>query len=75
MLEDTFMTLAEERLRAQITDRILREADLDGQVAEAVAALDPPDGEALRRDIENGFADDPEAEWSDIIGAPADEPS
>jgi hypothetical protein len=75
VLEDTFMTVAEERLRAQITERILREADLDGQVAEAVAALDPPDGEALRRDIENGFADDPEAEWRDIIEAAVDEPS
>ena len=75
VLEDTFMTLAEERLRAEITERILREADLDGQVAEAVAALDPPDGEALRRDIENGFAVDPEAEWRDIIEAAADEPS
>ena len=75
VLEDTFMTLAEERLRAQITERILSEADLNGQVAEAVAAPDPPDGEALRRDIENGFADAPEAEWRDIIEAAADEPS
>ena len=69
------MALTEERLRAEITERILREADLDGQVAEAVAALDPPDGEALRRDIESGFADAPEAEWRDIIEAAAEEPS
>ena len=69
------MALTEERLRAEITERILRDADLDGQVAEAVPALDPPDGEALRRAIENGFAVDPEAEWRDIIGAAADEPS
>ena len=75
VLEDTFMSLAEERLRTEITERVVREADLDGQVAEAVAALDPPDGEALRRDIENGFALDPEAEWRDIIGASADEAS
>jgi hypothetical protein len=75
VLEDTFMTLAEERLRAQITERILREADLDGQVAEALAALDPPDGEALRRAIEDGFEDDPEAEWRAHIEAVADEPS
>ena len=75
VLEDTFMTVTEERLRAEITERILSEADLGGQVAEAVAGLDPPDGEALRRDIENGFADAPEAEWRDIIEAAADEPS
>jgi hypothetical protein len=31
------MTLAEERLRAEITKRILLEADLDGQIAEAMA--------------------------------------
>ena len=71
VLEDTFMSLAEERLRTEITERVLREADLDGQVAEAVAALDPPDGEALRRDIENGFAVDPEAEWRTHIEAVA----
>jgi hypothetical protein len=75
VLEDTFITLTEERLRAQITERILRDADLDGQVAEAVAALDPPDGEALRRDIEDSFKEDAEAEWRDIIEAAADEPS
>ena len=75
VLEETFMTLTEERLRAEITERILRDADLDGQVAEAVAALDPPDGEALRRDIEDSFKEDPEAEWRDIIEAAVDEPS
>jgi hypothetical protein len=33
------------------------------------------DGEALRRDIEDSFKEDPEAEWRDIIEAAADEPS
>jgi hypothetical protein len=63
VLEDTYMTLVERRLRAEITERILHDADLDAQVAEALTALDPPDDEALRREIEDGFADDPEAEW------------
>ena len=68
------MTLAEKRLRAEITERILREANLDAQVAEALAVLDKPDGEALKRDIEHGFEDDPGMEWRDIIGAVVDEP-
>jgi hypothetical protein len=75
VLENTFMTLAEERLTRKITERILREADLDGRVAEAMAALDRPDGEALRRSIEDGFEDDPEAAWRDIIKTAADEES
>jgi hypothetical protein len=73
VLVDELMVEAERRLRVQITARILREANVDGQVAEALAALDPPDGAALRRNIEDGFADEPEAEWRDIIEAVADD--
>ena len=73
VLEDTFMALSEKRLRAEISERILREADLDGRVAEALAALDPPDGEELRRNIATRFEDDPEAEWRGVIAAAVDE--
>ena len=75
VLEDTFAEMIEKRLRTEMSERILREANLDGQVAEAVAALDPPDGEALRRDIESHFEDDPEAEWRAVVEAAANEPS
>jgi hypothetical protein len=51
------------RSRQQITERILREADLDGQVADEVAALDLPDGETLKRDIAGIFEERPDAEW------------
>ena len=61
VLVDELMVETEQRLRAQITARILREAGLDGTVAAAMAALDPPDGEALRRKIEM-FEDEPEAD-------------
>ena len=39
-----------------------------------MATLDPPDGEALRRDIEDVFEDDPETEWRAIIEEAADDP-
>jgi hypothetical protein len=74
VLEETFLTMTEERLRREITERILREADIDRRVAEAMAALDPPDGEALKRRIEEGFENDPEAEWRALIEDPADDP-
>ena len=53
----------EKRLREQITQRILREADLDGQVSAARAAISTPDGDALQEGIEAMFAAEPETEW------------
>ena len=73
VLVDELKTETEQRLRAEITERILREADLDGQVAAAVAALEPPDGEALARGITRLFEGSPEAEWRDHIEAVADD--
>ena len=49
VLVDELMVETGQRLRAQITERILREADIDGRVAAAMAALDLPDGETLKR--------------------------
>ena len=42
---------------------------LDDQVAAAVAAIKPPDGATLARDIERMFKQEPDAEWRDHIEA------
>jgi hypothetical protein len=57
----------EKRIRGQVTERILREAELDKQVAEAVAAVTKPDATALRNGIEELFDGRPEAQWRDHI--------
>ena len=63
VLADELTVGTEQRLRAQITERVLREADIDAQVAAALAALELPDGETLKRDIAEMFEDRPDAEW------------
>ena len=62
-----------KRLRAKITERILREADLDGQVATALAAISIPDGGALEQGIEEMFEDKPKADWRAHIRTVADD--
>ena len=52
-----------------ITERILREAELDDQVAAAIAAIKTPDGAKLARDIAKLFKREPDAEWRDHIEA------
>jgi hypothetical protein len=44
VLEQELAVQIERKVRAAITERILREADLDGQVAAAIAKIEPPDG-------------------------------
>ena len=73
VLEEDLAQRAEKKVRAEITERILREADLDGQVAAAMAALELPDGEVLARGIEQLFEDQPDAEWRDHVEAVAKE--
>jgi hypothetical protein len=75
VLEEDLQARVEGKVRAGITERILREAGLDAQVDAAIAALDLPDGEALARGIAHLFADQPEAEWRAHIEAVAEERS
>jgi hypothetical protein len=67
VLEEDLKTRAEKKVRAEITERILREAGLDSQVDAALAALELPDGEELARGIRQLFEDQPDAEWRDHI--------
>ena len=73
VLEEYLAQRAKKKVRAEITERILREEDLDGQVAAAMAALELPDGDVLARGIEQLFEDQPDAEWRDHVEAIAKE--
>jgi len=73
VLEEDLAQRAKKKVRAEITERILREEDLDGQVAAAMAALELPDGDVLARGIEQLFEDQPDAEWRDHVEAIAKE--
>ena len=75
VLEEDLAERIEKKVRAGITERILREADLDAQVGAAVAALELPDGEDLARGIAQLFEDQPDAEWRDHVEAVAGERS
>jgi hypothetical protein len=47
--------------------------NLDSQVAEAVAALDLPDGETLKRGVAEMFEDNPKTDWRAHIEAVVDD--
>ena len=71
VLEQELAARIERKVRAAITERILREAELDGQVAAAVAKMKLPDGERLARDTAKLFKRKPDSEWRDHIEAVA----
>ena len=57
----------EAKVCADVTERVLREARIDDQIAAALAAM--PDVTALKTGIEALFGDEPEAEWRDHVEA------
>jgi hypothetical protein len=59
----------EAKIREMITDRILREANIDAQVANAIAVIEKPDMAAMVAGIRELFASEPESEWRDHIEA------
>ncbi len=61
----------ESKVRAAITERILREAKLDDQVAAAIAAIKTPDGAKLARDTAKLFKQQSDREWRDVVEAVA----
>ena len=69
MLEQELAERIESKVRADITERILREARIDDQVAAAIAKIKTPDGAKLARDIAKLFKRQPDAEWRDHIEA------
>jgi hypothetical protein len=53
----------EAKMRADITERILREADLEGQIAKAMARIERPSGGALASGVRRLYERAPEMEW------------
>ena len=71
VLEKELAERIERKVRATVTERILHEAGFENQVAEAVAAIEKPNGEALAEGIEDLFEKEPDREWRDHIEAEA----
>jgi hypothetical protein len=57
----------ERAIREDVTERILREAGLEEQVAAAISAIERPTEAALVDVIRERFTHDPESQWRDHI--------
>lgn len=55
------------KVRAAVTERILHEADVEGQVAAALSAIKRPTVTALAKGIKRMFKQKPDREWRDHI--------
>ena len=71
VLEEELADQIERKVRADITERVLREAGLDDQVVAAIAAIKVPDGAVLAGEIAQLFEHEPDAEWRAHIEAVA----
>jgi hypothetical protein len=67
MITDELEERLEDKVRAVVTERILREAGFENQVAEALAAIERPSAAQMTAGIGELFADKPEAEWREHI--------
>jgi hypothetical protein len=67
MLENELAGRIEAKIRTAITERILREAALDDQVAATIAAIEKPDAATLEQGIRRLFKREPNREWRDHI--------
>jgi hypothetical protein len=67
VLEQEFSKQIEQKVREEVRVRILREANFDAQVADAIAAIKTPYGAKLARDIARLFKRQPDAEWRNHI--------
>jgi hypothetical protein len=57
----------EDKIRDAVVERILREANVDGQVAAAIAEIESPDSTTLAAGIKRLFDATPDAQWRDHI--------
>jgi len=57
----------EEKVRTTVVNRILREANVDAQVAAALADIEPPNNATLATGIRQLFKATPDAQWRDHI--------
>jgi hypothetical protein len=73
VLETELEERIEKKVRDAVVERILREANVDAQVADAIAAIESPDSAVLTAGIKQLFAATPDAEWRDHIESVATE--
>ena len=73
VLEVELKARIEEKVRADITERILLEAKIDDQVKAAVDAIKTPRAATLVKDIKRLFKTKPERDWRSHIEAVATE--
>jgi hypothetical protein len=71
VLEADLAKRIEAKVRAAHTERILREAGLDRQVAATIASIKTPKATTLAKDIRKLFKREPDREWRDHIEAVA----
>jgi hypothetical protein len=57
----------EAKVRAELTERILREAGFERQVADSVAATKKPNAATIAKGIKRLFKQEPTSEWRDHI--------
>jgi hypothetical protein len=67
VLEADLAQRIEDKVRAAVTERILREAGFEEQVATTIVAVEKPDGATLAQEIEQLFEQEPGREWRDHI--------
>jgi hypothetical protein len=67
ILEAELSTRIEKKVRTAVVDRILREANVDAQVAAALTDIETPDNATLATGIKQLFKATPDAQWRDHI--------
>jgi hypothetical protein len=67
VLETGLNERIETKVREAVTAHILRKANVDAQVAAALADIETPDSTALAKGIDQLFDERPDAEWRDHI--------
>jgi hypothetical protein len=73
VLEQELADRIKSKVRSAITERILREAKIDDQVADAIAAVTKPDAANLEKKIKALFKREHDREWRDAIEAVANQ--
>src|SRR5262249_28069064 len=63
ILETELNARIEKNVRTAVVERILREANVDAQVAAALADIETPDSATLTDGIQQLFDEKPDAEW------------
>jgi hypothetical protein len=69
VLEAELSNSIEIKLRTAITERILREAGFENEVATAIAAIEKPSPAILAQGIQQLFGEEPDREWRDHVEA------